>query len=134
MNHKESSKIKHRFNISRLSPKLLPGVLLMGSWCLVSLATSCSSASSEATQKSRDSVAAAIKVQAQKDSALAEAVRNIDTTLYNQKLRRLANGDSSGRWPVKAPYPNAGAIFPYKRIVAYYGNFYSKRMGVLGEY
>ena len=37
-------------------------------------------------------------------------------------------------WPVKAGYPNAGAILPFKRIVAYYGNFYSKQMGVLGEY
>ncbi len=37
-------------------------------------------------------------------------------------------------WPVKAVYPNADAILPFKRIVAYYGNFYSKQMGVLGEY
>jgi hypothetical protein len=37
-------------------------------------------------------------------------------------------------WPVDAPYPDAGAVLPFKRIVAYYGNFYSKRMGVLGEY
>jgi hypothetical protein len=37
-------------------------------------------------------------------------------------------------WPVKTVYPNAGAILPFKRIVAYYGNFYSKGMGVLGEY
>jgi hypothetical protein len=37
-------------------------------------------------------------------------------------------------WPVKAVYPNAGAILPFKRILAYYGNFYSKGMGVLGEY
>jgi hypothetical protein len=37
-------------------------------------------------------------------------------------------------WPVKAVYPNAGALLPFKRIVAYYGNFYSKGMGVLGEY
>jgi len=37
-------------------------------------------------------------------------------------------------WPVHTVYPNAGAILPFKRIVAYYGNFYSKRMGVLGEY
>jgi len=37
-------------------------------------------------------------------------------------------------WPVKTTYPNAGAILPFKRIVAYYGNFYSKGMGVLGEY
>jgi hypothetical protein len=37
-------------------------------------------------------------------------------------------------WPVAAAYPNADAILPFKRIVAYYGNFYSRGMGVLGEY
>lgn len=37
-------------------------------------------------------------------------------------------------WPVSTVYPNADAILPFKRIVAYYGNFYSKGMGVLGEY
>ena len=37
-------------------------------------------------------------------------------------------------WPVQAPYPNARAVLPFKRVVAYYGNFYSRQMGVLGEY
>jgi hypothetical protein len=37
-------------------------------------------------------------------------------------------------WPVKTVYPKADAILPFKRIVAFYGNFYSKGMGVLGEY
>ena len=37
-------------------------------------------------------------------------------------------------WPVASVYPNARAILPFQRIVAYYGNFYSKGMGVLGEY
>ncbi len=37
-------------------------------------------------------------------------------------------------WPAKTVYPNAGAILPFKRIVAYYGNYYSTKMGVLGEY
>ena len=31
------------------------------------------------------------------------------------------------------PYPNPGALLPFHRIVAYYGNFYSTHMGVLGE-
>ncbi len=39
-----------------------------------------------------------------------------------------------GPWPVKTGYPNAGALLPFKRIVAYYGNLYSRQMGVLGEY
>jgi hypothetical protein len=38
------------------------------------------------------------------------------------------------QWPVKTVYPNAGAILPFSRIVAYYGNLYSTKMGVLGEY
>ena len=37
-------------------------------------------------------------------------------------------------WPVKTVYPNAGAILPFSRIIAYYGNLYSTKMGVLGEY
>ena len=37
-------------------------------------------------------------------------------------------------WPVKAVYPNSGALLPFNRIVAYYGNFYSKKMGALGAY
>lgn len=38
------------------------------------------------------------------------------------------------RWPVKTAYPLAGALLPFHRIVAYYGNFYSTKMGVLGQY
>ncbi len=37
-------------------------------------------------------------------------------------------------WPPKTVYPNPGALLPFNRIVAYYGNFYSKGMGVLGQY
>jgi hypothetical protein len=37
-------------------------------------------------------------------------------------------------WPVKYPTPLPGSILPNKRIVAYYGNPLSKRMGALGEY
>ncbi len=56
-----------------------------------------------------------------------------DTTAYNQKMLSMSNADTTGLWPVKLPYPLAGAIFPFKRIVAFYGNLYSKRMGILGE-
>lgn len=37
-------------------------------------------------------------------------------------------------WPVKTVYPNVDAILPFKRIIAYYGNFLSTKMGVLGQY
>ena len=58
----------------------------------------------------------------------------IDTADYNQRMFVLSNNDKSGRWPVKnKPYPLPGAILPYNRIIAFYGNLYSKRMGILGE-
>jgi len=36
-------------------------------------------------------------------------------------------------WPVAGPDPMAGSILPNKRIVAFYGNPLSKKMGILGE-
>ncbi|MFA6279045.1 MAG: hypothetical protein WCS97_02905 [Candidatus Paceibacterota bacterium] len=62
-----------------------------------------------------------------------------DRADYDARLLALAHVDATATstprlWPVNAVYPNAGAILPFKRIVAYYGNFYSKGMGVLGEY
>jgi hypothetical protein len=62
------------------------------------------------------------------------SVPTIDTADYNQRIFALSNNDKSGRWPVKkTPYPLPGAILPYNRIIAFYGNLYSKRMGILGE-
>jgi hypothetical protein len=67
------------------------------------------------------------------DSSGSVAPANIDTVVYNQKLQELANGDTSGLWPQKSVYPLPGAILPYNRVVAFYGNLFSKRMGILGE-
>src|SRR5450432_1854646 len=75
-----------------------------------------------------------------KDTATRDSVLTpfkpvvLDTLKYDQLLHALNNGDSSGRWPVKLSYPGPGAIFPFNRVIAFYGNFYSKKMGVLGEY
>jgi hypothetical protein len=57
-----------------------------------------------------------------------------DKAQYDSLIKFNAHGDTSGRWPVKnTPYPLGGAILPYKRVVAFYGNLYSKKMGILGE-
>lgn len=69
----------------------------------------------------------------------------LDVVAYDKKMLAIANiatstGTSTAStttkalWPVKAAYPKAGALLPFNRIVAYYGNFYSKQMGVLGKY
>ncbi len=56
-----------------------------------------------------------------------------DTSDYNSRMLELSNNDTTGKWPVKTAYPLAGALLPYNRIIAYYGNLFSKRMGILGE-
>jgi hypothetical protein len=79
-------------------------------------------------------------------AAIAIPVLNI--AAYNAKLLSVANEPvakvsstssstapvSKKLWPVKTVYPLPGALLPFHRIVAYYGNFYSTKMGVLGEY
>jgi hypothetical protein len=55
-----------------------------------------------------------------------------------RKVKYLAGEDPDYAkkcgWPVKNPATLPGSILPEKRIVAYYGNPQSKKMGVLGEY
>lgn len=70
----------------------------------------------------------------------------LDRAAYDARLRALAHltdGASESAtasqplqrgWPVKTAYPEAGALLPFNRIVAYYGNFYSKSMGILGQH
>jgi len=57
----------------------------------------------------------------------------LDSAAYTAAVLKVTNGDSSGKWPVKDVFPLPGAILPFKRIVAFYGNLYSKQMGILGE-
>ena len=41
-------------------------------------------------------------------------------------------GSKMAGWPVKGPNPLPGSLLPQKRIVAFYGNPLSKKMGILG--
>ncbi|HMC56247.1 MAG TPA: hypothetical protein VKH19_13785 [Gemmatimonadaceae bacterium] len=41
-------------------------------------------------------------------------------------------GSKTAGWPVKGPAPLPGSLLPQKRIVAFYGNPLSKKMGILG--
>ena len=47
---------------------------------------------------------------------------------------RNAGSDLDSLWPVKTAPPLPGSILPAKRIIAFYGNPLSKRMGILGEF
>jgi hypothetical protein len=51
--------------------------------------------------------------------------------LRRKFIARLKASELAG-WPVKGPAPRPGSLLPGHRIVAYYGNPLSKRMGILG--
>jgi len=61
-------------------------------------------------------------------STIATSTKKIATTTV-----KIATSTPS-LWPIKTVYPNYGALLPFDRIVAYYGNFYTGQLGVLGQY
>jgi hypothetical protein len=99
--------------------------------CFVCLSISsgfgCSSVTSSDAKKSSSN---------EKDTTAAKqagTMGTLDTVAYNKMMQANANSDTTGRWPAKFPLPLPGAIFPFNRVVAFYGNLYSKKMGILGE-
>ncbi|HZV68928.1 MAG TPA: hypothetical protein VFG10_05260 [Saprospiraceae bacterium] len=66
-------------------------------------------------------------------SVLTPVIISLDTALYENKMLQLVHQNPNDKWPVKTPYPLPGALLPFNRIIAYYGNLYSKDMGILGE-
>ena len=76
---------------------------------------------------------------AQTTTSPVVTVPTLDIKAYDEKVLSLIQNNSKATstnllWPPKTVRPLAGAILPFKRVVAYYGNLYSKGMGVLGQY
>ena len=109
-------------------PKLFTVILLFISVFFI-CSTGCYSSQSAPDAALKDSVS---KSQAATSEKVPEK-KALDTALFNKLQLNLANNDTTGKWPVKMPYPLAGAVLPFHRIVAFYGNLYSKKMGILGE-
>jgi len=103
------------------------------------------------------SVSSALEPGASKASGTPATATSIDTTkrkagldsaillqiATQPKSRTIADsislvasiraGLKNSGWPVHGPAPLPGSILPSKRIVAFYGNPLSKKMGILGE-
>jgi hypothetical protein len=99
--------------------------LLLSIPALIIICTSCSDTQSSGGDKQSADSTTGKNQQAQNNT--------LDTAAYNKKIQEISNNDTTGKWPVKMPYPLPGAILPFKRVIAFYGNLYSKRMGILGE-
>lgn len=84
------------------------------------------------------------------EEVTSKTKKPLDKALFDKKMKEMANNPvppvvtsststipavtPTYLWPAKAADPLGGALLPFNRIVAYYGNFYSTQMGVLGEY
>ena len=88
---------------------------------------SCTDSKSKTLPSSKDSLP-------ENNTVVENKAPVLDTAKYEELSNYLANGDTSGKWPVMQPYPLPGAILPFNRVIAYYGNLYSNRMGALGKW
>jgi hypothetical protein len=68
-----------------------------------------------------------------KNDTVAMRAPVLDTADYSRRMMALAHDSATANWPVKKAYPVGGAVLPFKRVIAFYGNLYSTRMGILGE-
>src|SRR4051812_54492 len=66
--------------------------------------------------------------------AIASQPKHRTTADSISLVHTIRTGLKHPGWPVKGPTPLANSLLPSKRIVAFYGNPLSKKMGVLGEY
>ena len=66
--------------------------------------------------------------------ASSTATSSTATSTASTTLSASTTPKNVSPWPVKTVYPNVDAILPFKRVIAFYGNFLSTKMGVLGEY
>ena len=102
-----------RFQISR-RPWLVPSILLGAATLLIAPRGAWTATPQGSQPKS--------------DSGAPKSKQSTGTT-----AKPAAPAKPKPVWPVKTPDPLPGSILPNKRIVAYYGNPLSKRMGILGE-
>lgn len=110
---------------TNMSKAVAPVILFL----FIAIISGCNSGQSASDKGLKDSTEKSVPAE----QAKVEEKKSIDTALYNKLMLDMANHDTTGRWPPKTPYPLAGAILPFNRIVAFYGNLYSKKMGILGE-
>lgn len=102
-------------------------------FALISFFTGCNSGQSASDHLAEHSISDSAKRQENIEKGKVYEKKAIDTALFHKLLLNLANNDTTGKWPAKMPYPLPGAVLPFHRIVAFYGNLYSKKMGILGE-
>lgn len=94
------------------------------------------SASTSTVQPAQPDITAFTATSSARHAAALQSPTSSARTVQKIKYNAGENPEFAAKhgWPVKGPLPLHGAILPEKRIVAYYGNPFSKKMGALGEF
>ncbi len=121
-----------------LCPRVAPSVRHVRSLATICLLATALTSLAAAQSAPQAKPAKQSKPSAQKPAKKTSASAKDSTHAYpvngTSAASRALAGKPAPTWPVPGPKPLAGSILPEQRIVAYYGNPFSKRMGVLGEY
>jgi hypothetical protein len=105
--------------LAAAAPQAVAGTSASTSSTRGAASSTASSVANDSAAKDPPITVPSVKGRTKKDSlALVKAVRV---------------GAENPNWPVQTPAPLPGSILPSHRIVAYYGNPLSKKMGILGE-
>ncbi|MDB5237326.1 MAG: hypothetical protein JWL88_428 [Parcubacteria group bacterium] len=128
--------------VSQLPDRRKIGLILGTTVCLIFIYVVGFSDAFAVEYTKGSSATSTLGVVGQKIAAAVQLPQATNPAAYNKKMLAIANYASTTSttttrlWPAKASagvYPNAGALLPTHRIIAYYGNFYSTKMGILGQ-
>lgn len=117
-----------------LSARTALTALLGGALVAPSVMTA-QSAAQPATQSSSPTSAPSAKPKAAQDTTKRRPVGALGPQSGERHLSfRDIGSDLDSLWPPRMPAPLPNSILPNKRIIAFYGNPLSTRMGILGEF
>lgn len=104
--------------------------LSSGLLCCLVLASACNQ-TSEQKEQAPQQMGVNFDTVATEQDTTATVLPDSTATVFEAPEEASVPEDTIWNYP--GPRPLKGAILPQKRIVAYYGNLLSKRMGILGE-
>lgn len=101
---------------------------------LATLLSASATAGAQAVSPKQEGAAVASKSDSSSTEKKTSVKKKTATAKKTTAAKPAKPSTPQPEWPVpNAPTPLEGAILPAKRIVAFYGNPLSKRMGILGE-
>lgn len=96
---------------------------------------SCTAIAIAGAQQSKPPADSSVRPRAAADTTKRRVTGALGSQAGDRHLAfRNTGSDLDSLWPPKMPAQLPGAILPGKRIIAFYGNPLSTRMGILGEF